>query len=162
VSWVAILAAYVQQNEGFRPDSYDDATGALVLPGQPVSGTLTIGYGHAGHDVFPGQTWTEAHAATILLRDLATAIADAEQTLGQEIFAGSSEARKVAFCDTAYELGEYKLAGFHRMIQAARAGDWPGAAKELIDSRLDAEAPARVQRNAALIATGVFPGVAPA
>lgn len=57
--------------EGFRGQTYDDATGNVILDaGDQVLGTLTIGYGHTGPDVKPGQRMTEAQAAQLLLTDL--------------------------------------------------------------------------------------------
>jgi lysozyme len=66
----------IKKYEGCVLYAYDDAKvgNNRVNPGQKVSGTLTIGYGHtnaAGEPkVFPGQTITQSEAETILSNDL--------------------------------------------------------------------------------------------
>jgi lysozyme len=50
--------------EGCRLTAYYDAVGVL-----------TIGYGHTGPDVYPGQIITQAQAETLLLSDVQTAVA---------------------------------------------------------------------------------------
>lgn len=54
--------------------TYDDATGRRVCPGDKVHGTLTIGYGHTGDDVFPGMEWTEEQALDMLAADVEAVI----------------------------------------------------------------------------------------
>jgi lysozyme len=61
--------AALKTMEGLVLDAYDDATGKPVAPGAHVAGTLTIGYGHIGSDVFPGLQWTQAKADQVLLDD---------------------------------------------------------------------------------------------
>ena len=60
--------------EGFVPYAYDDADPSeprkRIMPGDAVMGVLTIGHGHTGPDVFPGQTITEDEASELLARDL--------------------------------------------------------------------------------------------
>jgi lysozyme len=62
--------------EGLFLQAYDDANDHIVQPGQPVHGTLTIGYGHtsaAGPPrVYVGMVITEADADAILSADLAS------------------------------------------------------------------------------------------
>jgi len=61
----------IKQWEGFRPRAYDDATGNEVLDSNDqVLGTLTIGYGHTGPDVKPGEKITQEQGVQILLTDL--------------------------------------------------------------------------------------------
>jgi len=62
----------IKQWEGFVPHAYDDEDPKHrpVVPGQQVVGTLTIGYGHTGPDVKPGDKMTEAQATQQLLIDL--------------------------------------------------------------------------------------------
>lgn len=55
----------IKNSEGFRADAYN-ATGY-----EPY---LTIGYGHYGPDVYPGQFVTEAQASQMLLDDMASYI----------------------------------------------------------------------------------------
>lgn len=58
--------------EGCRLLAYDDArTNYTLQPGDVVHGTLTIGHGHAGPDVYIGQTITQAEADALFVKDTA-------------------------------------------------------------------------------------------
>jgi GH24 family phage-related lysozyme (muramidase) len=61
--------AALKTMEGIGLDAYDDATGNPVAPGDHIAGTLTIGYGHTGKDVFPGLHWTQEQADQALVTD---------------------------------------------------------------------------------------------
>lgn len=62
----------IQQFEGCRLKAYDDLQPNITITsiGQ-VQGTLTIGYGHTGKDVYVGQTIAKATADNLLKCDLA-------------------------------------------------------------------------------------------
>lgn len=57
--------ALTEQFEGLRLAAYQDSVGVW-----------TIGYGHTGADVHPGLTITQQQASTLLLKDVASAVAD--------------------------------------------------------------------------------------
>ncbi len=65
---------FIEQFEGLILGAYDDFSDRIVVPGQHVYGTLTIGYGHttpAGlPKVYPGMTVTRPQADDILASDL--------------------------------------------------------------------------------------------
>ena len=65
----------IEKFEGLFLQAYDDATERVVMPGNRIRGTLTIGYGHtsaAGPPrVYVGQTIDQALADDILSVDLA-------------------------------------------------------------------------------------------
>ena len=65
----------IKQWEAFIGFAYDDFDPPKrrrhIQPGDKVNGTLTIGFGHTGPDVKPGQTISEAQATALLERDLA-------------------------------------------------------------------------------------------
>jgi lysozyme len=65
---------FIEGFEGLILGAYDDANDRIVQEGEPVHGTLTIGYGHtsaAGPPaVFIGQTITQDEADQILASDL--------------------------------------------------------------------------------------------
>lgn len=67
--------ALIKSFEGCVLYVYDDADKhdphPIVMPGQAVVGTLTVGFGHTGDDVKPGLTITQAHADALLAADLA-------------------------------------------------------------------------------------------
>lgn len=66
--------AFIEAFEGLFLQAYDDATDRVVAPGEPVRGTLTIGYGHTSAagapKVYVGMTITQAQADSILASDL--------------------------------------------------------------------------------------------
>jgi lysozyme len=62
--------ALVQRHEGCILQAYDDFSGKVIAPGQPVMGVLTIGWGHTGADVTAGKTITQVQAGELLARDL--------------------------------------------------------------------------------------------
>lgn len=65
---------FVKEMEGLRLVAYDDKRPNVKLqPGDWVKGTLTIGFGHTGSDVFIGKTITEAEAYALLDKDNAWA-----------------------------------------------------------------------------------------
>lgn len=59
--------------EGFEKEffwAYDDARPRAILhPGDKVLGTLTIGFGHTGRDVYIGMNTTHDENMTLLLHD---------------------------------------------------------------------------------------------
>src|SRR5690348_6497001 len=115
---------FIKSNEALRLDAYDDKTGRLILPGHEVLGTLTIGWGHTGSDVFPGQTITPDAAEVLFQRDLAAALRGAVAALGSDPWLELDPVRRCVLADMCFELGEFGLAGFGKMLAAIRAGDW--------------------------------------
>lgn len=64
----------IEEWEGVVLFAYDDATGKKILHAvDPVHGTLTIGAGHTGPDVRPGQVITPAQSSALLAADLRSA-----------------------------------------------------------------------------------------
>ena len=63
---------FIKSFEGFIPYAYDDLTEKRVNKGDPCKGTLTIGYGHTGSDVYKGQTCTKEEATKWLAEELHT------------------------------------------------------------------------------------------
>lgn len=67
---------FIESFEGLFLSAYDDANDHIVQPGQPVHGTLTIGYGHTSAagppKVYVGQTIDQPTADAILAADLAS------------------------------------------------------------------------------------------
>jgi lysozyme len=66
--------AFIEAFEGRILSAYDDADDRVVAPGEPVRGTLTIGYGHTSAAGAPkvtvGMTITATQADAILASDL--------------------------------------------------------------------------------------------
>ena len=63
---------FIKSFEGFIPYAYDDLTEKRVNKGDTCKGTLTIGYGHTGSDVYKGQTCTKEQATKWLADELHT------------------------------------------------------------------------------------------
>jgi lysozyme len=64
---------FIAGHEGFLPYAYDDFNPAkYIMPGDPIQGTLTIGYGHTA-TVKPGQRITEAQGKKLLAQDIQAA-----------------------------------------------------------------------------------------
>jgi lysozyme len=91
--------------EGCVLHAYDDANDQPVNPGDTVHGTLTIGYGHTGNDVFPGLTWSKAQADQTLQNDIAAVVGQIAPHVQENL----SDNQFSAFVCFAYNIG---LAGF--------------------------------------------------
>lgn len=132
---------YIKGNEGCRLKPYKDSLGKL-----------TIGYGCNLDD---GISPTEAQ----MLFDsrYAVAMRDAIASVGSPAWMALDDVRKTALIDMAYELGEFRLAGFHKMLAAVRANDWQAASDECKASDYAQQVPDRAARNAQLFLTGEWP-----
>lgn len=63
--------------EGLRLDAYDDAhPERRLMQGNKIAGTLTIGHGHTGIDVYIGQVITPDAAQILLEKDVMWAVRD--------------------------------------------------------------------------------------
>ena len=128
------LAATLREAEGFSATVYPDP-----------NGVPHIGYGHR---------ITPAEADALLAADMASARAAAERVVGEPTWGGLSETRRDVLVEMAYLVGETGLAGFARMLDALRAGDFDAAADEIVASRLGGQVPTRTARLAATLREG--------
>jgi lysozyme len=70
LSYSAFDALLTEKLEGERFLAYDDARPDHILqPGDKILGTLTIGFGHTGRDVYIGQTSTHEQNVVNLMHD---------------------------------------------------------------------------------------------
>jgi lysozyme len=83
----------LKQFEGLRLEAYEDA-----------GGVLTIGYGHTGEDISPGDRITEYWAKELLLNDLG-AVEDEVEELG----VARNQAQFDALVSFAFNLGISRL-----------------------------------------------------
>lgn len=130
--------ALLKQWEGFIPYAYDDADPIhpkrRVLPGDPVKGTLTIGYGST-RDVRPGMTITEAEGERRLLADLAPV----EEAIDQHIRVPLTDGQHGALVSFAFNLGHAyapKRGGtpatpLYNIAETLNKGDYPGAIRRM-------------------------------
>lgn len=91
---------FVEREEALRLAAYDDATGHPVNPGDPVHGTLTIGWGHTGPDVHPGQTITREEADALFDKDT-----DWAEELVDRLCPGANANEYDALVDLAFNIG---------------------------------------------------------
>lgn len=145
------LDSYIKGHEGCRLAAYDDATGEPVPAGGTCEGTLTIGYGHTGPDVVPGKVISQDQAEVLYQLDKQKAIRGAASTLGAKDWLNIPQSWRVALIDMTFELGEYGLSEFHKMIAAIRGGDAETAAAELKASKYYEEVPNRAENNRQLL-----------
>ena len=126
-------AAYLEQEEGYRPHIY-----------RCTGGALTIGI---GFNLGAGMPHDEAQ---LLLRyrlgKIQTALASK-----LPFFSGLSEPRQAALISMAYQLGVQGLLGFPRTLAYLVAGDFDAAGREMLDSTWARQTPARARRTAYMI-----------
>lgn len=108
--------AMTKEAEGLRLEAY-------LCP----AGKLTIGYGHTGPDVVPGQCITQSKADDILLADMTTAAVAVDRSVTVPL----SENQRYALADFAFNLGAGALMG-STLLKRLNAGDYQGAADEFL------------------------------
>jgi len=118
--------ALVRAFEGCRLLAYDDLDpDRVLLPGDKLKGTLTIGHGHTGPDVRIGQRITATEAETLLAADLA----EAERGVAALAGVPPGDNAFAALVSLAFNIG---LGNFRRstLLRRLNAGDRLGAAAE--------------------------------
>lgn len=131
----------LEGDEGFRAHVY-------VCP----AGALTIGYGRNVDPDRGGPGISQNEARVMLGNDIAECAADLANLFTKwDTF---TLARQAALINLRFQLGPFRLRGFKKMIAAISAGDWATAAKELQDSQLAKQTPARTTRRAMELRNG--------
>ena len=107
--------------------AYDDANGRKIGPGGAVAGTLTIGVGHTGPDVRPGQTITKAQADAILANDLAKA----EAAVSRSVTVPLSDQQYGTLVSFAFNAG---IGAFQSstLLRKLNSGDYMSVPSELM------------------------------
>lgn len=120
--------AFISAHEGTVLRAYDDfRPGYLLKPGDAVKGTLTIGVGHTGPDVFIGQTITQAQALELLKKDLAGAEADVERFVTAKVTQNQFDAL-VSF---VFNVGGTNFRK-STLLRRLNSGDVAGAAQQFM------------------------------
>lgn len=154
---LAWSAAYSTRNEGgFRSQGYPDSLG---IP--------TVGIGCKGRDPFcspePMITmrtiWTLDQGQREFARRHTAAVMGAALDLGASYWAELDGARQAALADGCFQMGEAGLAGFHEMLGFTRVKNWRAAHDAWLDSLEAHQTPARAQRNAIILLTGLRPAL---
>ena len=134
------LKARLLADEGTRESAYTDS-----------EGYLTIGVGRL-IDARIGGKLSPDEIDYLLENDITRAEATAKALFSG--FDGLSDARKVVVVSMAFQLGQTRLAGFKRFMDAVDAGAWEQAASEMLDSRWHDQAPQRAERLAQMMREG--------
>jgi lysozyme len=122
----AAFACQIKIHEGFKAEVYQDTSGTAV------------GYGHLLRQneaaMYPlGTPVPMSQINAWFEQDTTTAVKIA-QTLCTS-WNDLADVRKRALADLAYNLGQPRLSGFSKFLQALNKGDYGTAAKELKDSK---------------------------
>lgn len=144
-SWEAQAKERTKGFEGLRLSTYRDSRG------HP-----TIGYGHLLPPLGPHPQYiTKEEAEALFEEDWRFHVIGAKRVIpGFDVL---SDARKAAFADLCFNMGETKLETFHRTLKAAEEGKWVKCAAFLTQSAYASQVGRRAFENARLIAEGVYP-----
>lgn len=136
---------YTSRFEGNRLVAYQD-----------TRGIWTIGVGHKlGADPsWEGTIWTPAQVDAQFDADYLQAQNAATIDVGVVCWSALNEVRQAVLTDMAFNIGQSRLAGFHKMISAILVQDWQNAAAEIMNSDRAKELPKRSQSNATLMLSG--------
>jgi len=114
----------------------------------------TVGVGHTGPDVIPGQEWSDDKIRTVFNKDLLIAKGDLQRNF--PFVTTLDPARRGVFENMCFQLGITKLRKFAKMWAAARNFDWETAAAEALDSAWARQTPERAKRLAEQLKTGIW------
>lgn len=129
MTYLDLLTTQLKIDEGVRLKPYTD-----------TRGKVTIGVGRNLTD----DGISEAEMETLLANDVDEAVKAAAIVFPS--FPSFSDNRKAALSNLAFNLGEETLATFTTFIGLCEAGDWSGAADDLITTRYATEVGPRAQR----------------
>ena len=73
-------------------------------------------------------------------------------------FQGLNEARSDAMVDISFNLGQTRLRGFKKALEAMGSGDWEEASRQFLDSRWATQVGNRATELAEIISTGEYWG----
>lgn len=166
------LLADFRRDEGLRLKAYPDPLSplgkALQLPlskrpygWERLSGNpWTLGYGHTGVDVSPGDVWTKAQADAALYKDAchAEALCDKYIPWWRKL----DPVRADVMVNLMFNMGwddlrtpEHEgLSGFVRTLPKIKAGDYEGAAEGMAASLWARQTKTRAERLIAMMRTG--------
>lgn len=140
MSYQDILKAQLIVDEGNVPHAYRDSLGFL-----------TIGIGHL-IDQRKGGKISQAAIDLIFDEDVAEAEAGVRAIFPS--FDTLSENRQAVLCNMAFELGDAGLATFTTFRGLVEAGDFAGAAADMLGTKWAKQVPARANRLAQMIKDG--------
>jgi lysozyme len=140
--------AQCKLDEGLMLQVYDDANGALIVPGYRLIGHPTIGYGRA-LDTSEGITYSEADL--LFSNDLLN-VQRLSSTYSWII--DLDPVRRGVIEVMIFNIGLRGVMEFENMIASIRRKDWNGARVAMLDSKWALEVHERANRLANQIVTG--------
>lgn len=143
------LVDQIKADEGWHPYVYDDATGAYIRPGARVVGNPTIGYGTLLSS--PGGI-SDDEGETLLQHRITAA---QRQAACLTVYAQLDPARQDVLTQMVFQMGLDGVEQFAHTLACLSAGDWAGAAEGMRNSLWAKQTPARANRLAQVIETGV-------
>lgn len=147
---IACLSDQLRRDEDERQFPYDDATGKTLLKGDALSGNLTGGIGRN----LSAKGFSQKERDFLLANDIADAAVALEANWPWAM--ALDDARKGAMLNLVFNMGSRKLSDFVNFLGAMKAGDWPDAKTQLLDSAADHEEPERIARLALQIESGFW------
>jgi lysozyme len=138
----------LKRDEGLRLCAYQDA-----------GGVWTIGYGHTGADVRPGEAWSETRAALVLACDVADTVRQLDRALPW--WRALDQVRQDAVANWAFNVGVGGVLGFRHALAVLEAGDWHAASAAMHLSDWARDPPAGVGERAARIIDMIRTGERP-
>ncbi len=137
----AELIAQLQRDEGVRPCVYNDSMG-----------WATIGVGRLVDARKAGAGLRPDEISYLLNNDIDDRIDALTRALPW--FQDLDDVRKGALVAMAFQLGVAGLLGFTNTLALIQAGDYPGAAAGMLQSKWAQQTPGRAQRLSRQMATG--------
>jgi lysozyme len=129
--------------EGYRPKMYRDSRG-----------NWTVGY---GHNMSIAQRPESAKA----LYDIDIAGCEASLDLNWPWWRAMDPIRQLVMMDMMFNMGSGGLGTFKEFLAAMRIGDWPTAAKDMMESKWEAQVGERAVFLQEIILTGIVPAKRP-
>jgi lysozyme len=115
IAALTLAVSLVKEFEGLRLSVY-----------RCPAGLWTVGYGHTGPDVYPGQTITAEQAEILLLKDLKVA----DDAVTRRVKVALTDPQRAALISFIFNLGESKFAG-STLLKKVNAGDYAAVPAQL-------------------------------
>jgi len=124
--------------------------GEVLRPYRDSRGFLTIGVGHN----LDAKPISRRASRVILEDDIADAVADLHHALPWAALL--DEARQGVLVNMTFNMGLGGLLTFKKFLAAMQAGQWPAAAREILESEYAKQVGERAKRLAIQTLTGVW------
>lgn len=134
----------LEQDEGFKPYCFDDATGEPIVPGYTLKGHATLWYGLC---VEKGRIPNVGTLPQDCLEFVAGALWSGLVAAHPWVKDQPADVQSALF-NMAYNLGLTGLLGFKLMLAALERGDRQTAAANVLNSQAAKQLPKRYQRLA--------------